>query len=493
MEAFRQIIKGVGVRQREPQSDNLYQRVAELQAKLNRANRFIKRLQQDNAQLQKQLTWLNKQEIEPSTLLVRDVPLLPEKQPNRSQRRRKAVSSPQESRSRPRRRISKRRKAKIYQLRLLGIGVSVAAVFFTVGLMLVRSINPTPAQQPSPQATAKVIKLPDSPLQPPESPNLPQPASLPTVSVENPQSLELVYNVTTPPELTQSQNLQTIVDELVKVAEAEKLPTDALSITLINVNSGEVAGYQQQELRYPASVLKIFWMVYLYAELATGILTDEEAFSPDIYKMIQQSSNSAASRIIDATTGTTSGKELEGEEYENWRRRRLHLSEFFQKAGYEGIILSQKTYSLQKAPDGREAQMWDDPQQPIRNVISSEHAARLMYDIVMEKAVSPEYSQKMLKLLARDLTPEALEDKARYGGFDPIEGYFGKSLPADIDLASKAGWSSSGRHEVAFVKTRDGKTAYILSILASDRTYANDWDIFPKMSRVVFDRLSTGN
>jgi hypothetical protein len=56
-------------------------------------------------------------------------------------------------------------------------------------------------------------------------------------------------------------------------------------------------------------------------------------------------------------------------------------------------------------------------------------------------------------------------------------------------LRSKAGWTSSTRQEVAFVKTRKGKTAYILAIFAEDRAYAQDGKIFPKMSRLVFDRM----
>lgn len=479
------------MRQREPEHNNLYQRVTELEAKLNRANRFIKRLRQDNTELQKQLTSLQRRERQQSTLSVREIPLLPERQPSRPKKRRTEYRN-LETTTRTKRVAQKRRLARVYQIRLAGLALAVAAIFFIIGLSLVRLIYRPPAAQPSPQPTAtQVIQLPETPLLAPEFPDAPQTDSLPSPAPDNAEALNLVYNVTTPPDLKPSQQLQTIVDELVKMATDEGTLTSELSITLINVNSGEIAEYQQQELRYPASVLKLFWMVHLYGELAQGILSDEQIFAVDLYRMIQQSSNSASSRIIDSITGTKSGKNLEGEEYQDWLRRRLHLSEFFQKAGYEGIIVSQKTYSNISKPEGREGQMWDDPQQPIRNKISSYHAARLMYEIVTGKTISPEYSQKMVKLLARDLRPESLIDKAQYGGFDPIEGFLGKSLSGeDIDFASKAGWSSTGRHEVAFVRTRDGKTAYILSILGSDRTYANDWDLFPKMSRFVFDRMS---
>lgn len=484
------------MRQRQPsQSKSSYERIAELEAKLSRADRFIKRLQQNNTELQKQLTLTQTRQSQQSAFLVRDVPLLPEKQPSRRRRRRRAKSSPQEGTARAKRLIPQRRRALIYKLRLAGIVLAVVAVPFLIGLIAVRLLYRPPAPQPTPQPTAKVLQLPDSPLVPPVFPSSTGAASLASFSVQRPENVEIVYNVSTPPDLKPSDDLQGIVDELVKMAGEKDLPTDDLSITLINVNTGEIAGYQQQELRYPASVIKMFWMVYIYGLLEGGILTDETAFSPDLYKMIQQSSNDAASRIIDAVTDAKSGPALKNEEYQEWFDKRQQLNDFFQKAGYEGIVLNQKTYPIgylkMSKPQGREFQMWKDPEDPMQNKISSDQGARLMYEIVTGKSISPENSLKMIHLLARDLNPAAWDvDSASIGGFNPVKGFFGESLPPDsIDFASKAGWTSTSRHEVAFVKTRDGKTAYILTVLGSDRAYANNWGLFPQMSRTVFDTL----
>jgi Beta-lactamase enzyme family len=486
------------MRQPTVKPNNPYQRIAELEAKLNRADRYIRRLRKDNNELRRELTWLENRYRQQSTVVEPEVVIVTEpKKPPRRRRRKRPDSYAQPERIDEGRRVPRRRrtKAKGLQLRLLAIASAIAIAFtasvLTITAMFRLLTRPPATAQPSPQAEAtSTPQLPVSPLVAPEYPSA-QAATLPTLSsdasAENP---EPVYNITTAPNLKQSENLQAIVDELVNMAAEKGRPTDALSITLIDVKSNEVAGYQQQELRFPASVLKLFWMVYVYGGLAQGIFPEETAFRTDLYQMIQQSSNNAASRIIDAVTGTKSGEKLKGEAYEEWKRRRLFLSDFFQKAGYDGIILSQKTFSTKDRPTGREGQMWDDPQQPIRNKISSAHAARLMYEIVTGAAISPEYSQKMLQWLVRDLSPEAKADTTRFGGFNPIAGFFGESMPAEIDFASKAGWSSSGRHEVAFVKTRDGKTAYILSILASDRTYSNDWSLFPEMSSFVFKRLN---
>jgi hypothetical protein len=60
----------------------------------------------------------------------------------------------------------------------------------------------------------------------------------------------------------------------------------------------------------------------------------------------------------------------------------------------------------------------------------------------------------------------------------------------DVNFYSKAGGTSTARLDAAFVATKDDKTAYILAVFGNDSAYAEDSDIFPKMSRLVFDQMS---
>lgn len=479
--------------------NNPYQRIDELEAKLDRAIKYIRRLRRHNNELQRQLAFFeDRYRQQPAPVereREREVVAMPQPKPRR-RRRKPLVKGVEVPRIDTARGFSLRRKRiRWVQLRLAAVAIALTALSLLSVSWVVRSLFRPPAAEQTTSAAAAVTnvstpQLLAAPLEVPQYPSA-QGGSLPTLSTDlDPQNLQPSYNVTAPPNLKPSQELQAIVDELVDIAADQGRPTDQLSITLINVKTGEVAGFQQQELRFPASVLKMFWMVYVYGGLAEGILPDEAGFNVDLFRMIQQSSNDSASRIIDAVTGTKSGEKLSDEEYQNWKQRRMFLTEFFRKAGYDGIILSQKTLSNLDRPKGRDGQMWDDPQEPIRNKISSAQAARLMYEIATGQAISPESSQKMLTWMARDLSPEGKEDTIRFGGFNPIKGFFGEPLAEDIDFASKAGWSSSGRHEVAFVKTKDGKTAYILSVLASDESYSNDWHLFPDMSRFVFKRLT---
>jgi hypothetical protein len=118
--------------------------------------------------------------------------------------------------------------------------------------------------------------------------------------------------------------------------------------------------------------------------------------------------------------------------------------------------------------------------------MTTNQAARLMYEIFTNQAVSPECSQKMQQLLLRDLRPEVWKQEL----YNSVEGFLGESLPYEqIYFASKVGWTSGSRQEVAFVATKDGKTRYILAVFADHPAYAEDWEIFPKLSIHVFNRM----
>ncbi len=462
------------------------QEISELEAELARAYQVINQLRQQNAQLQNQIVHAHNIQ-KPSKLLAKT---------NLSSTSQK-THHPRQASTSSHSHLFGERLSEPSQLRFIAIATTVATVFMIAGLVLTRR-HTQPTVQPSTQPSVVVPKQLASNPAISFSPVLPQVrprplSSLPQVRQEN---LELVYNVRTPPNFKPSQELQSIVDKVVNIAATKGLSTAPLSITLIDVNSREIAGYQQQQMRFPASVVKLFWMVVLYEQLKRGFLQDGGALTEDLYKMINKSDNEAASRILDRITGTESGTKLSQEEFQTWLNKRQQVNRFFQNADYEELNISQKTFPIPYLkfyePKGRDLQMRGDSQKPIRNKISTQQAARLMYEIVTGQAVSPEASQTMAQSLIRDLTSEAWEQiDPESGEFNPVRTFFGESLPTDVQLISKAGWTSGSRQEVAFVRASDGGTAYILAIFAEDRPYAHDWKIFPTMSRLVFDSMVT--
>lgn len=465
----------------QPERDKRDQEIASLEAKLDRAYLFIEQLRQQNAKLQGRVTYLENHHNPQSTPRGTTIPRA--RSSNRQQRRKQGSTI-------SRRRISKGRSAKVSRQQVAAIAIALTALLTIAGLA-VRSSNARHSEQSS-TIWSQLFHLPSA------SRVLPPGAKAASLAISSPQpgreNPELVYNVTTPPNFKQSEKLQAIVDELVSLASEKELPTKQLSITLIDTKTGEIAGYQQDILRYPASVVKMFWMVVIYADIENSILENEGDLNVNITKMIKNSDNDAASFIVDKITNTKSQARIEDEEFKNWLNKRQYINRFFQPAGYENININQKAFPVYSInfpePMGTDLQMRNVPQNPIRNQITTNHAARLLYEICVSKeAVSAAASEKMCELLKRDLSSEVW--KKETGNFNPIQGLLGEGLTdTDVNFYSKAGGTSTDRLDAAFVATKDDKTAYILAVFGNDSAYAEDSDIFPNMSRLVFDRMS---
>ena len=309
------------------------------------------------------------------------------------------------------------------------------------------------------------------------------------------QNVKMVYNITQAPRFQFSDELQVIVDEAIDLAESKGLPTSALSISLIDEKTGKIAGYQDKTLRYPASLSKLFWMVALYAQVEKNLLPEDTAFyteqcQTNLCKMVQKSDNDAASRILDLLTDTTSQAQ-NSENYDQWVNQRQWVNRFFQEAGYQNINISQKNFPIPylnlEEPQGFELRMRGNPENPIRNKITTEQVARLMYEIVNRQAVSQKASEHMIKLLKRDLRPEVWQQEQ----YNSVQGFLSEPLPSsEIYVASKVGWTSTSRQEVAYIATQDGKSAYILAIFGDDPAFADDWKIFPEISLHIYRRMN---
>src|SRR6476469_2422653 len=346
-----------------------------------------------------------------------------------------------------------------------------------------------------------IVTIPFRIRRPPEPPVILPQETLSPPTIEPSENLAarqseptLSYNIKTPPNPVYSQELQGIVDEAVKIATSKGLPAEPLSITLFDVSNSKThtfAGYQNQTLRFPASVAKLFWMAAFYSAIEKGLITQREStFKNDLEQMIRVSNNDAASRILDKITDTKSGGRLAGEELQTWLKKRTQINTFFQSAGYNDIRISTKNYPIyylrQEGPIGRDLQLRGDASQPIRNQVTTDQAARLIYEIYTRQAVSSVASRKMAYLLTRDLDPKAWKNDPS----NSIQGFLGESLPTNIYFGSKVGYTSKSRSEAAFVRTLDDRAIYILVVFADDPAYAKDETAFPAISRYVFDRLN---
>ncbi len=317
--------------------------------------------------------------------------------------------------------------------------------------------------------------------------NIPPSPAIPIVAKSEAWS----YNVASLPPFNSDRNTQEIVEKVLSLAQAKGLPINRLSVSLVDLNSSSCCSYgyyADKDPRFPASISKLFWMVAFFGELQAGKKGGDQISGEDLYKMIQNSDNEPASSVLDWLTDTQSGSNLSKDDLDTWKSNRNSVNNFFAKAGYQNINVSQKNFPIPKLkllkPDGRELQMRGSQSNPIRNSLTTYETARLLYEIATQQSISVIASQKMRNLLHRDYEQEKLKE------YDSIKGFIGERLsPNEIELYSKAGWTSDSRQDAAIVISHDGKAKYILVIFGDDPAFANDWDFFPDASRIVYTNM----
>jgi hypothetical protein len=236
--------------------------------------------------------------------------------------------------------------------------------------------------------------------------------------------------------------------------------------------------YRGEEKIYPASVVKLFYLVAIYEWLKEGMISESPELNRAIKDMIVDSSNDATSYVVDIVSGTTSGVELSMGPFETWKYQRNIINRYYQSLGWEELAtinVNQKTWC--DGAYGRE-RMFLGEMYENRNMLTTNAVAKLLHSIIGGVAVSSGASQKMMDLLKRDVSRKTLEEGEEE---NQINGFLGESLPHDSSLWSKAGWTSTVRHDCAYVEMLD-RNPYMLIVFTEGKENSQNRDIIPFIS-----------
>jgi beta-lactamase class A len=280
--------------------------------------------------------------------------------------------------------------------------------------------------------------------------------------------------------------LQDLVDRAAKTTldrfADKKLQESELSITLIDLRDAKrpvTASFRGNERVYPASVVKLFYLVAAHRWLEDKKIEQTPELTRALRDMIVDSSNEATQYVVDVITHTTAGYELPPKEMEEWQYKRNAVNRYFSSLGYTNINVNQKTfcedaYGRERASRG--------PNGENRNKLTTDATARLLMEIATGKIANPARTAAMMDLLKRDYTGQSTDSDNQGLGFTGIalkgrEGF---------RLWSKAGWTSTTRHDVAYVEMPDGGR-FVLATFTTG--HANEREIIPTVARVVIDGL----
>lgn len=287
-----------------------------------------------------------------------------------------------------------------------------------------------------------------------------------------------------------ARTLQALVDAAARTTVekfADKnLKPDQLSITVIDLRDVQhpvTASYRGNERIYPASVVKLFYLAATHRWLEDKKIAETPELRRAVKDMIVDSSNEATQYVLDVVTHTTGGFELPPKEMEIWQHQRNAVNRYFTSLGYTNINVNQKTFC--EDAYGRES-VSRGPKGENRNKLTTDATARLMMEIATGKSVTPQRSSQMMELLKRDYLNKSKDAD------DQGRGFTGVAL-AGIEgarLWSKAGWTSTTRHDVAYIELPDGHK-FVLATFTTD--HANVREIIPTVARVVMGGLKDVN
>jgi hypothetical protein len=225
--------------------------------------------------------------------------------------------------------------------------------------------------------------------------------------------------------------------------------------------------------------VKLFYLAAAHRWLEDKKIEDTPELRRALKDMIVDSSNEATQYVVDVLTHTTGGYELPAKEMEEWQDKRNAVNRYYAALGYTNINVNQKTfcedaYGRERASRG--------PNGENRNKLTTDATARLLLEIVTGKAVTPARSAEMMELLKRDYTGTSQNTDDQGHGFTglALQGVEG------VRLWSKAGWTSTTRHDAAYLEMPNGSKVVLVTFTTD---HANERDIIPAVARVVIDGI----
>ena len=285
------------------------------------------------------------------------------------------------------------------------------------------------------------------------------------------------------PDPAMASRLEALLDEL--SAEGRPGLRNSIALTWIRyeelspeAGQGYGAGWNEDKMLYPASVVKLFYAVAVERWLQKDLIQDGDELQRALRDMIGDSSNDATGLVVDLLTGTSSGPELMAEPWDLWQKQRRLVNGWLTSLGWpelDSVNCCQKTWG--DGPYGRE-KMFYGADNSNRNALSTAATARLLEAVMTGAVVSPPACRRLRDLLARSLDPVQRQADPE----NQVDGFLGEGLPQDSALWSKAGWMSQARHDAAWWKL-DDQSPMLLVAFSTGPDRSKDEQLLPSLSR----------
>jgi hypothetical protein len=283
------------------------------------------------------------------------------------------------------------------------------------------------------------------------------------------------------PDENLKKNVNDAVAQTIEQFKDQKLKEEELAVTVIDLrdpNQLRSGSFRGDAGIYPASVVKLFYLVATHRWLEDGKLKDSDELRRGMRDMIVDSTNDATNWILEAVTDAGNGPLLDDAEWAKWVEKRNAINRYFASMGYMGINTCQKTFI--EGPYGRD-KLFLAQGGSNRNKLTTDATARLLSEIALGKAVTPTRSKQMMDLLKRDPTTKPSTDNQNTD-------FTARALPKGSKLWCKSGWTSTARHDAAYVELPDGRK-FVLVVFTYN--HGRERELLPTVARKIIASLRT--
>lgn len=238
-----------------------------------------------------------------------------------------------------------------------------------------------------------------------------------------------------------------------------------------------MGSYRGGEGVYPASTIKMCYMVDAFDQNRLGRVKLDKALWKDLHLMIGISDNNATNRILDRLTNTGFGDDLEGRAWDSFAHKRREVARYFRELGLPGLWPTNHLFDNSIRLYGRDVQ-WLGPHSGDHyqqsNSMTTDDTARLLYLIWRKAVVDPEACHAMLHLMKRKPNPESA--------------FFPSVIPKGARLYSKPGWTDLEHHD-AGIFAFDKKRAVIVVVFTVNHDVPSGkvLHVVPKAAKLVLD------
>ena len=247
-----------------------------------------------------------------------------------------------------------------------------------------------------------------------------------------------------------------IAVEVAQEMGANIIPPESVYATVIDLRDAwdpRMGSYQGDKPVYPASVVKLCYMVTALDQVALKKISLTPELENDLRQMIEVSSNPATNTILDLVSNTSYGPVLDERARDSFHHKRQTVHRHMTELGLPGLWAAVKTYGEGTPFYGRDVEFLGQRAGinfENSNKMTSDDTARLLYLIWNRALVSPAASGYMLNRMARE------EGRSRT--------FFNTHLTECARLYSKGGSTGNDRHDAGIISLPDGQGTIILSI-----------------------------